>query len=209
MQITLAVMLTVLYVGISLSLGGVPIRSGFPWWFFGPSIVMVCGGLIARWISALLPLPWESGRHHDSPPRRVHLSWRAAVRLPALLPMYLFPYYILSILRIHFDIGWALFIIVPIVVLALAIIARKRMREARLLREGRIAMAVVDGRCGSEWPDEITYYFQSREGALIRGRGNDLDYDVSAGASGPVYYAADNPRDHIVATACWFETDWE
>jgi len=121
--------------------------------------------------------------------------------------MCLIPYYIIWILRMHVDIGWVLYIIILLVAVALAIIVRKRMREVRLLRNGRLAMGVVDGRYGSEWPDEITYLFITRDGTTVQGRGNDLDYDVPVGSSVPVFYAADNPRDHIVATACWFEAD--
>jgi len=49
MQLTVAIALTVLYVGISLTLGGVQPRSGVPWWFFVPATVVVLAfGILRR-----------------------------------------------------------------------------------------------------------------------------------------------------------------
>jgi hypothetical protein len=57
MQITVAIALTVLYIGLSLTLGGVHSNNG-PWWFFLPCIVMVLAYTVATMILAKLPLPW-------------------------------------------------------------------------------------------------------------------------------------------------------
>ena len=122
MQIAVAITLTVLYVGLSLMLGGVPPKNGFPWWFFAPCIVTFCTALVAKGIMAILPIPWVNGRRYGSPPRRVHLSWRAAVRLPVYVPALLIPWYFLSILRMHFDLDWVLSLVVTLAMVILAFV---------------------------------------------------------------------------------------
>jgi hypothetical protein len=101
MQIAVTIALTVIYVGLSLTLGGVHSSNG-PWWFFLPCIVSVCAFVVAKMIMAKLPLPWVNEKGYSSPPRRVHLSWRATVRLPAYAPFLLILWHFLSILRMHF-----------------------------------------------------------------------------------------------------------
>jgi len=206
-QTAVAVALAVFYVGASLLLGGVPPRNGFPLWFFGPAALSACGGLIAARIASALPIPWEQGQPQRLPPRRVHLSWRAALRVPAFLPVLVILSSMFMMVRLHLDIDWVLYAVVPLVALVLAVIARKRRREVRLLRDGAVALAVVEERQVCEWPDEIVYLFVTRDGTPVRGRAHDLDYDVPVGARVPVYHAAGNPRDHVVATACWFEAE--
>jgi hypothetical protein len=108
MQLTVAIALTVLYIALSLTLGGVHSNNG-PWWFFLPCIVALCASGIALMISAKLPLSWVNERRYGSPPRRVHLSWRASVRLPCYVPFLLILWHFLSILRMHFDLDWVLY----------------------------------------------------------------------------------------------------
>jgi hypothetical protein len=118
--------LTVLYVGLSLTLGGVHPKSGMPWWFFVPVAVTFCASYVAERISAILPLLWGNGRRYGSPPWRVHLSWRTAVRIPALVPVFLIPCHLVSILRLHFAIGWMIYILVPFPLVLLVIGALRR-----------------------------------------------------------------------------------
>jgi hypothetical protein len=205
MQTVVALALAALYVGLTLAWAGVHPRSGFIWWFFAPAIMTFVTGLVGHLISGVLPIPWEGGREYALPPRRVHLSWRTAVRIPALLPMCLVPYYMAWILHLHCDVRWIAGIGGLVVATAATIVVRKRARELRLLRRGSVAMGVVLGRSGSEWPEDASYGFVTTEGASVRGSGNDLGYGVAAGSSVPVFYDAGNPSDHVVATACWFE----
>ncbi len=141
MQIIVTIALTVIYVGLSLALGGVHSNNG-PWWFFLPCIVSACAFVAAKMIQDKLPLPWLNEQGYRSPPRRVHLSWRAAVRLPAYAPFLLILWHFLSILRMHFDIDGILYFVIVLVLLIMIIIARRRRREIRLLRSGDVAMAI-------------------------------------------------------------------
>lgn len=184
-----------------------PPRNGFPLWFFGPTAMTALGGFIAYRASAVLPVPWERGQPPARPPRRVRLSWRAALRLPSFLAFLVTPLSMVAILRMHFTLRWAYPAAAALAALVLGLIARRRLREVRLLRDGRVAMAVVESRIVCEWPDQITYAFTTPVGMPVRGRGNDLDYHVPVGSRVPVYYAAADPADHVVATACWFEAD--
>jgi hypothetical protein len=210
MQIAVTLALTVLYVGLSLALGGVRPTNGFPWWFFVPCFVMVCTGLIAKGTIAILPIPWVNGQHYGPPPRRVHLSWRAAVRLPVYAVPLLIPWHMLSILRFHFDLDWVLWIVFALAFAILAHMARRRRREIRLLRGGEVTLALVDYReVDTEWQDRITYHFITARGTMVSGRVLYAGYEngILEGSSVPVFYDADNPRDHVVACASWFEAD--
>ncbi|OGQ95125.1 MAG: hypothetical protein A2521_00235 [Deltaproteobacteria bacterium RIFOXYD12_FULL_57_12] len=209
MQIAVTITLTFLYFGLSLAFGGVR-PGGFIWWFFAPCIVMVCAGFIASGIMAILPVPWTNGRRYGPPPRRVHLSWRAAVRLPVYAPPLLIPWHMLSILRMHFDLDWVLYLLVTLALAILAIVAQRRRREILLLRSGEVTLALVDYReVDIEWADRITYHFMTARGITVSGRGLYAGYEngVVEGSSIPVFYDADNPRDHVVACASWFEAD--
>ncbi|TAL22428.1 MAG: hypothetical protein EPN94_11175 [Nitrospirae bacterium] len=210
MQLAVTIALSVLYVSLSLLLGGVSPRNGFPLWFFGPLGITLAGGFISERISTFLPIPWERGQRHESPPRGVHLSWRAAFRIPAYLPLYLIPYYIILILRLHFDIGFMFYIVaLTVVVFALAYLVKKRIRETRLLKRGLIAIGAVESRrdTGDGLPARIYYSFITLNGISVQGRAWDLDYSIQEGSSVPIYYDANNPEDHIPATASWFEAD--
>jgi hypothetical protein len=208
MQIVVTITLTTIYVGLSLALGGVYSNNG-PWWFFLPCIVSACAFAVAKVILDRLPLPWVNEKGYRSPPRRVHLSWRAAVRLPAYAPFLLILWHFLSILRMHFDIDGVLYGMIMLALGIMAIVAHRRRREIRLLRSGDVAMAFIEGRQNTaEWQDDrITYHFITADGATVSGRALYTGYDVRAGGSVPVFYDAHNPRDHVIACASWFEAD--
>lgn len=210
MQLAVAIALTVLYVGLSLALGGVRPGNGFPWWFFVPCFVIFFSGLAAKGIIAVLPIPWLNGERYGPPPRRVHLSWRAAVRLPVYPVPLLIPWHMLTILRFHFALDWALWIVFALALAILAHMARKCSREIRLLRGGEVTQALVDYReVDTEWADRITYHFITARGIMVSGRGLYAGYEkgIFEGASVPVFYDAGNPGAHIVACASWFEAD--
>ena len=206
MQTAVTIALTALYVGLSLALGGVNSNNG-PWWFFLPCIVSACAFVFAKIIQDRLPLPWVNEQGYSSPPRRVHLSWRAAVRLPAYAPCLLILWHFLSILRMHFDIDWVLYCVITFALGIMIIIDLRRWREIRLLRSGKVAMAYIDGRQNTaEWEnDKIFYHFRTASGTDVSGRSLYTGYDVLEGSIIPVFYDADNPRDHVVACASWFE----
>ncbi|MFH0796669.1 MAG: hypothetical protein V2A65_06370 [Candidatus Omnitrophota bacterium] len=208
MQLAVAIALTVIYLGLSLTLGGVHPKSGMPWWFFVPAAVAFCASYVAERVAATLPMPWVKGPRYGSPPRRVHLSWRTAVRIPALAPVFVIPFNFFLILRIHFAIGWVVYIVVPLAAVALAIAVRRRRREVRLLRGGETAMGVVDWHENiGEGPERITYHFMTADGTTVSGRGWDAGYGLLEGSSVPVFYDANNLRDHVVVCGCWFEAD--
>lgn len=208
MQIAVAMALAVIYVGLSLTLGGVRSDNG-PWWFFLPCIVSVCAFVAAKVIQDKLPLPWVNEQGYSSPPRRVHLSWRASVRLPAYAPFLLILWHFLAILRMHFDIDWVLYCVITLALGIVTIVALSRRREIRLLRSGEVAMASVDSRENTaEWQDDrIYYHFRTASGADVSGRAWYAGYDVLEGSRIPVFYDAKNPRNHVVACASWFEAD--
>jgi hypothetical protein len=208
MQIIVTIALTVIYVGLSLAFGGVYANNG-PWWFFLPCIVSVFAFVVAKMILDRLPLPWLNEQGYSFPPRHVHLSWRAAVRLPAYAPFLLILWHFLSILRMHFDIDGVLYGLIMLVLAVMAIVAHRRRREIRLLRNGKVAMAFIEGRENTaEWQDDrIYYHFIAAGGATVSGRALYTGYDVRAGGSVPVFYDANHPGDHLAACASWFEAD--
>ena len=208
MQIAVTIALTATYLGLSLTLGGVHSSNG-PWWFFLPCIVSVCAFVVAKMIMVKLPLPWVNEQGYSSPPRRVHLSWRATVRLPAYAPFLLILWHFLSILRMHFDIDWVLYCVIMLALGMMTIIALRRWREIRLIRSGEVAMAFINSRENTaEWQDDrIYYHFRTARGADVSGRAFYVGYDVLEGSIIPVFYDAKNPSDHVVACASWFEAD--
>ncbi len=208
MQVAVTIALTVLYASLSLTLGGVHSNNG-PWWFFLPCIVSACAFVVAKIIQDKLPLPWVNEQGYSSPPRRVHLSWRASVRLPAYAPFLLILWHFLSILRMHFDIDWVLYCVITLVLGMATMVALGRWREIRLLRSGEVAMAHIDRRENTaEWQDDrIYHHFRTASGAVVSGRALYAGYDVTEGSSVPVFYDANNPRDHVTACASWFEAD--
>jgi hypothetical protein len=208
MQLAVTIALTVLYTGLSLKLGGVHSNNG-PWWFFLPCIVSVCAYGVAMMIQTKLPLPWINEKGYSSTPRRVHLSWRATVRLPVYAPFLLILWHFLSILRMHFDIDWVLYCVITLAMGIMTIVALRRWREIWLLRNGEVATAFIDGKENTaEWADDrIFYHFRTAGGAEISGRAFYAGYDVLEGSIIPVFYDANNPGDHIAACASWFEAE--
>ncbi len=208
MQLAVTIVLTVLYVGLSLTLGGLRPENGMPWWFFVPCAVALFASFVATRLFAILPIPWVNKPRQGTPPRRVHLSWRGAVWFPVWAPALIVPWHFLSILRMHFDLGWVLYLLGTLALAVLARVALRRRREIRLLRGGQAEMALVDARQASgEWTDRILYHFGTAAGTTVSGRVWDVGYGVLEGSSVPVFYDADNPGDHVVACACWFEAE--
>jgi 4-amino-4-deoxy-L-arabinose transferase-like glycosyltransferase len=208
MQLAVTIVLTVLYVGLSLALGGVQPSSGMPWWFFVPPAVAFFASYVAIRLFAILPMSWVNKRRYGSSPRRVHLSWRGAVWFPVSAPLLLVPWYFLSILRMHFDLGWVLWLVVTLALALLTGVVLRRWREIRLLRGGEVAMALVDARqFTGEWTDRIVYHFRTAGGTIVSGRVWDAGYGVLEGSTVPVFYDANDPGDHVVACGCWFEAD--
>jgi hypothetical protein len=213
MQLAFSIGLATLYVGVALALGALsPWKHefGILYWFLVPTVGLTCGGLaIAHLVQRFAPIPWSAERDLRSPPRRVHLSWRAAVRGPAILPVLFFPWYLVSLLWSAADTG-ARFIAAVIVALALVAVAlsvRKLRREFRLLRDGAVAMALIEHRTNTgEDPWEGTrYQFVTVDGAVFSGRAYDRGYGVRKGSTVPVFYDPKRPEDHIAACACWLE----
>jgi len=207
MQLAVTIALTIFYVSLSLMLGGVRPKSGVPWWFFMPSAVAFFASAVAIIIMGKLPTPWINGRCYGAPPRHVHLSWRGAVWLPVWTPLLILSSHVLSILLMHFSLGWVSFV-VALALAVLVLAALKLRREIRLFRNGQVAMALVYSRQDAgEWTDRIAYHFRTAEGATVSGRVWDAGYNPPENSSVPVFYDADNPKDHVVACASWFETD--
>lgn len=205
MRTVLAIALAVFYVGVSLVLGGATPASGMPWWFFVPCAVAMGGALAAKTISALFPLPWTTNGDYGPAPRRVRLSWQAAVRLPVWAPTLLVPWHILTIVRMHFDLDGLVYLALAAALAALVPIARRRRRDIRLLRRGAVAAAFVTDRDNTqEWGERISYRFATATGTTVDGRAFCTGYDVRAGASVPVFFDADNPAEHVLACASWF-----
>lgn len=206
MPFVAAIALTVFYVGLTLAWGGIHPGSGVPWWLFAPFIVTLCAALLAAAISAVLPAPWTAGRRYGAPSRRVHLSWRTAVRMPVLAPMLVLLYHVYGSLSLHFEIGWVAYLGAALAGMAVAFVARRCRREFRLLRDGEMAVGVVDARSNlGEAPERIAYHFTTTRGTTISARGCDVGYGVVEDASVPVFYDAVDPGNHVVACGCWFE----
>src|SRR5213594_3268905 len=97
MQLAGAIALSIFYVGLSLALGGWNARNALYWFLVPICGVTCCALFVAHVVPRLLPTPWAIERRFGRPPRRVHLSWRTAVRVPAGLPLLLFPGRMLAI----------------------------------------------------------------------------------------------------------------
>lgn len=208
MRFATAIALAVGYAGLTLAWGGVHPGEGAPWWVFAPFIMTFLAGVTSALVSARFPVPWGQGRSHGPAPRRVRLSWRSAFRLPSLVPMLVFVYYVYWALNLHFDLGWVVWVVAPLAAIAAALVARKCLHEVRLLREGETAAGMIDERSDiGEGPDRVTFHYTTAHGATVWGRGWDVGYGVRAGSSVPVFYDAHAPGEHVVACACWFEAE--
>jgi len=203
-----AIGLSVIYVGLPLALGGVHPRNGFPWWFFAPAMVSMAAYFIAEKVTAVLPLSWEESRNYGPPPRPVGLSWRSALRLPAALPIFLIPWHFLWILNYHFHAGWLNVAAAALAAGVLAFILAKRRREFHLLRDGEMAMGVIDSRTNvGEGPERIAFHFVTANGVMISRRGWDAGHNLEKGSRVPVFYDAADPGRCVAACACWFEAE--
>lgn len=207
--------LAALYVTLSLALGALsPWKHefGILYWFLVPTVGLTCGAMaIAQLVQRIAPIPWLAVRDSGSPPRHVHLSWRAAFRGPSILPVLFFPWYLVSLTWRSGDQG-ARFIAAVIVALALvafAFVIRKLHRETRLLRDGALAMALIEHRTSSgEDPWEaIRYRFMTANGVTVSGHAYDRGYGMREGSVVPVYYDPERPKNHIAACACWLEAE--
>jgi hypothetical protein len=207
MQLAAAIALSVSYVGLTLAWGGLPPRLHVPWWALAPFIVTFAAGLISSLVAATLPTPWAADRVYEGVPRRVHLSWRTAFRIPCYLPMVVLVCYFYWSVRVHFEIRWMPALVAGLAAIVVAFVARSRLREYRLLRDGEWAMAVVDGRLVIDAADRIAYHFTTNRGVTVSGRGWDLGYRVAEGSSVPVFYQASDHDKRVLACSSWFEVD--
>lgn len=215
MQLAFFIGLATLYVGLSLALGALSpweYEFGILYWFLVPTVGLTCGAMaIAQIVQRFAPIPWNDGRGFGSPPRRVHLSWRAAVRGPAILPLLFFPWYLVSLFWKTGDRGGRVIaaVIVALALAAAALAVRKLHREMRLLRDGAVAMALIDHRTntGEDPWEGIRYRFVTADGAAVSGRAYDRGFGVREGSIVPVYYDPERPGDHMAACACWLEAD--
>jgi len=209
MQFAAAVALAAVNVALSLAWCGAHPSDRGPWWICGPFIVTFGAALLAWRMSAVLPVPWAGARRYGSPPRRVHLSWRTAFRILVAVPVLVIACHLYWSLSPHFDIGWVLYVVIAVAAVAVvAHVARRRRRETVLLRDGDVALGVVDSRSNiGEGPDRIAYRFTTAHAETISGRGRDVGYGVIAGSRVPVFYDERDPTQHIIACACWFEAE--
>lgn len=214
MQLALSIVLATVYVGLALALGALsPWKHelGILYWFLVPTVGLTCVGMaLAHLVQRLAPVPWSREPRYPPPPRRVHLSWRAAVRGPSILPVLFFPWYLVSTLWRASDKSGprsAAAVIVALALLAAGLSIRKLLRETRLLRGGAVAPAYIEHRTstGEDPWEGIRYRFVTADGVEVWGRAFDRGYRVQEGSIVPVYYDAGRPKNHIVACACWLE----
>jgi len=215
MRLTSFIGLAALYVGLSLALGALSpwkYAFGILYWFLVPTVGLTCGAMaIAHLVQRLAPIPWIDEQGFGFPPRRVQLSWRAAFRGPAILPVLFFPWYLVSS---FWTIGgrgprFIAAVIVALALLAVALALRKLHREVRLLRDGAVAKALIDHRTntGEDPWEGVRYHFMTADGMPVSGRAYDRGYGVREGSIVPVFYDPKRPKDHIAACACWLEAD--
>ena len=215
MQLAFFIGLATLYVSLSLALGALSpwkYEFGILYWFLVPTVGLTCCAMaIAQLIQRFATIPWIADRGFGYPPRSVHLSWRAAVRGPALLPVLFFPWYLVSLLWSIDNRDGRLIaaVIVALALVAVGLVIRKLLREIRLLRDGAVAKALIDHRTntGEDPWEAIRYHFMTADGVAVSGRAYDRGYGVREGSIVPVFYDPRRPKDHIAACACWLEAD--
>ena len=215
MQLAFFIGLATLYVSLSLALGALSpwkYEFGILYWFLVPTVGLTCGAMaIAQLVQRFAPIPWNAEQSFGFPPRRVHLSWRAAVRGPSILPVLFFPWYLVSLTWRTGDRGARSIaaVIVALAFVAVALVIRKLHRETWLLRDGAVAMALIDHRTntGEDPWEAIRYRFMTANGVAVSGRAYDRGYGVLEGSIVPVFYDPKRPKDHIAACACWLEAD--
>ena len=209
MQLALAIALTSIYLATGLAICGVPPRAeNMLLWFFVPVGIMLVAGSAGRLISRILPLPWTNARTYGPPPRRVHLSWRSAVRIPPWIPWLLFPGYPLALMKSDAAVPPAFWSVAAVALIILTLMTRTYHRQIRLLRHGVVTMALVHGRDEQEEPhNRVAVRFATAAGTIVSGWAPDLGYHVPIGDAVPVFYDEKNPRNYLVVCGSRFETD--
>jgi hypothetical protein len=207
MRIAVTFALAVLYVGVTLAWGGVPPRGDQPWWVLAPFVVTFVAGVVQHRVSSAVPAPWAQGRGLRGPPRRVRLSWRTVFHVPVYLPMLVLVGTVYWVSSLHLDVRWALYVLLLLGALALLRAGRRLARELRLLREGEVALGVVDAVSPLDGADRIVYRFTTAAGETLAARGWDLGYGAVVGSVVPVYHAPGNPADHVVACGSCLEAE--
>jgi len=214
MRLALYIGLATLYVGLALALGALSpwkYEFGILYWFLVPTVGLTCVAMaVAQIVQRLAPIPWIAARGFGFPPRRIHLSWRAAVRGPSILPVLFFPWYLISSSwRIGGGARFIAAVLVGLALVAVALAVYKLHREIRLLRDGAVAMALIDHRTstGEDPWEAIRYRFMTSNGMAVSGRAYDRGYGVREGSIVPVFYDPNRPKDHIAACTCWLEAD--
>lgn len=205
-RFVVALILSLLYAGVILQVAGVRPANGFPLWFFAPGVVAMGASIIAQIARRALPPPWTRGETGSDPPREVQLSWYAAFRLSGYVPLLFFPWYILSIMGLHFDIRLAWYVCGVLLLALFAHGVRRSVREVALLREGAVTFALVV-QTDRERSDltHVWYRFDATAGHSVSGNAWRPEPVPHEGESVPVYFDVSNPRRHVIAGASWFE----
>lgn len=205
-RVVVALILSLLYAGVILQVAGVRPANGFPLWFFAPGIVAMLASIIAQAARRVLPPPWSRGEVGGDPPREVQLSWYAAFRLSGYVPLLFFPWYILSIMGLHFDIRLAWYVFGILLLALFAHGVRRSAREITLLREGAVtdALVVQTDRERSDLT-HVWYRFEPMAGHSVSGHAWRPEPIPPEGGLVPVYFDVTNPRRHVIAGASWFE----
>jgi Protein of unknown function (DUF3592) len=211
MQLMVAIALSAVYAGLVFTLGGADPTSGGPWWLFVPAILTFGAALVATFVPAAFPTPWATRHDYSRTPRRVHLPWRAALWVPMWMPVLFIARHFLWILWRNSDvvpIRLAFWFIVALITTGAVFIGFRRWHEIQLLRTGEAAIALVGStETTEEWMNRIAYRFVTSDGSGVLGSAWDHGYRVREGSAVPAFYNPKNPKDHIIACACWFEAD--
>jgi hypothetical protein len=208
-QLIVAISLGIFYVGMSVVLGALSAQNAL-YWFLVPICGVGCAATgVGQLLQRVIPVPWTMKVGFAAPPRRVYLSWRAAVRMPAFVPFLFFPANLLWIASnsSHGTLTWTMAAILCAVG-ALAAAARWR-RAFRVLRDGEVATALIDQRTDtSEAPWDLVYYhFVTGNGVTVSGSAQEKGYGVREGAAVPVFYDPNDPRRHVIACSSSFEAE--
>ena len=205
LQLICALALTALYIGLAWVLSGVVPVLG---WFLAPALVMLGAGFLSYLVTRALPISWVDSPPALPPPRRLRLSWRSTFILPVLTPWWVFLGRIVET-SARWDVGpvRTVAIALPAALLASMVLwmALRSKRELRLLREGEVAIAFVDGRYADEGFDWVGYRFVAADGTAVARRAEDRGYRVEVGSTVPVFYDPRRPTKHLLASASWFE----
>jgi hypothetical protein len=205
-RMVVALLLSLLYGGVIMQVAGVRPANGFPLWFFAPGIVASVAALIAQAVRRALPAPWARGEIGGDPPRAVQLSWYAVFRLSGYVPLLFFPWYLLSITGLHFDIR-PLWYTAAALALAFGVhVMRRSLRDMALLRDGAVTEAIVV-QTDRERSDliHVWYHFEDAAGHTIKGHAWRPEPVPAEGYGLPVYFDVTDARRHVIAGGSWFE----